>query len=482
MAGIGFELKKLFREDGKKSNIGGYLISTVVTAGPTVICILLILFSKYYLELQGELYKNIEIFTSAIVYDYALSLVLTGGVTLLLSRYVSDCFYKDDFKLVIPSLFGGIIIVQAITIIISIFYYNYSPLDSIIKILAIVILMELNVIWLQCIYITGVKDYFGILYAFLIGVLGVFVTVVLLNMFANISPVISVMIGISVGFFIMIVWLLYKLIRYYGLEDFTSRDIFHFITSIDKNYKLILIGTFYFIGIFIHNVVFWFSDEGTIIGETYHIAEFYDVPIFYAMLTIIASSVLFVVKVETSFYGKFKEFYGLVRKHGSIVEIENSKETMIHTLFTELRFIMVAQFIITFLSITIGISLLPRIGASMLMVDIFTIVALAAYCQINMFNIMLIMLYFDDMNGATLVSIVFVVGVALFTWISLKFGESFYGYGFFTGATIALLVAFIRLVYYLKNIDYYVFLRQPIYARKNKGIFVKLYNLLYRAK
>ena len=47
MAGVGFELKKMFKNETKGTNIRGYLVSSLVTSGPTVICISLILFSNW---------------------------------------------------------------------------------------------------------------------------------------------------------------------------------------------------------------------------------------------------------------------------------------------------------------------------------------------------------------------------------------------------------------------------------------------------
>ena len=49
MAGIGFELKKLFKNKGIIQNAKAYSYSTIITIGPSAICIMLVLGMQYIL-------------------------------------------------------------------------------------------------------------------------------------------------------------------------------------------------------------------------------------------------------------------------------------------------------------------------------------------------------------------------------------------------------------------------------------------------
>lgn len=479
MAGVGFELKKMFKNETKGTNIRGYLVSSLVTAGPTVICISLILFMKYFLQLQGEIYTNIELFISTMVYCYTFSLIVTGGVSFLVVRYISDCFYNGKISRILPSFFGVLIITIGIVNLAVIPFLYKAPLPLNIKIITYIIFVELCIIWTFSSYITGIKDYMGILLGFLLSAFVIFIGMISFRGVGILSPVMKAFIWISIGFLFTIIFFLYKMIKYYGAKEFDVKYVFHFITIIDEKKRLIFIGVFYYLGIFIHNIIFWFSQEGNIIAGTYRMAAFYDVPIFYAMLSVIPATVMFVVKMETSFYDKYRRFFALIKNDGSIAEISNSKKEMIATLYNELRYIMMAQIIITFISMFLGVVFLPRIGASLLTVDIFMIVTLAAYCQSILFIIMVILLYFDEIKGATMISVLFFVLVTVLTFITLLMGTDYYGYGFFAATVITLLFAFKRLNYYINRIDYYIFSKQPVYKKDKNGIFTKIYNRIW---
>lgn len=475
MAGVGFELKKMFKNETKGTNIRGYLVASLVTAGPTVICISLILFMKYFLKVQGEGYTNIELFISTMVYCYTFSLIVTGGLSFLVARYISDCFYEGKISRILPSFFGVLIITMVIVNLAIIPFLSQAPLPIDIKIVTYIIFVELCVIWTFSSYITGIKDYMGILLGFLVSTVVIFIGMISFSNTTMVSPIMKAFIFISLGFLFTIIFFLYKIIKYYGAKEFNAKYIFHFLKIIDEKKRLIFIGAFYYLGIFIHNIFFWFSKEGNLIAGTYRVAAFYDVPIFYAMLSVVPTTVMFVVKMETSFYDKYIKFFSLVKNDGSIAEINNSKKEMIATLYNELRYIMMAQIIITFISMLLGVVFLPRIGASLLTVDIFMIVILAAYCQSIMFTIMVVLLYFDEIKGVTMISTLFFVLVTVFTLISLMLGSDYYGYGLFVASVITLIFAFKRLNYYINRIDYYIFSKQPVYKNKKIGIFSKLY-------
>ncbi len=57
MAGIGFELKKLFKEHSLFYDIRAYFISSLVSIGPTCLCIVLITTMQYFMKVMGESYK-----------------------------------------------------------------------------------------------------------------------------------------------------------------------------------------------------------------------------------------------------------------------------------------------------------------------------------------------------------------------------------------------------------------------------------------
>ena len=136
MAGIGFELKKLYSEKGILRGIRAFLYSFIVTAGPMMLCILLITFMQYLLEEMGENYLRREVFVAVIQYAFVFSLLISGGTAMYLSRFFADMMYIKRFDEILHGLDFALITSLTIgTIEVLIFLY-FSSLDFITALLA----------------------------------------------------------------------------------------------------------------------------------------------------------------------------------------------------------------------------------------------------------------------------------------------------------------------------------------------------------
>lgn len=202
------------------------------------------------------------------------------------------------------------------------------------------------------------------------------------------------------------------------------------------------------------------------------ISPFYDLPVFYAYLTVVPTLVTFVVSVETSFYDKFRGYYDKILNGGTLQEISRAKWDMQRTLMQEVSFMMEVQLLFTVVSLALGIKLLPMLGFSITQLYTFNILVLGYFVFIMSFIIMLIMLYFDDRRGVLVVSSLFVVLNAGFTYWSMN--AEYHGLGIFMAAFVTLLCALARLIMYVRNIDYYTFCAQPITVQKKLSFWRRI--------
>lgn len=263
MAGIGFELKKLFKERSLFYDIKAYFISSLVSIGPVFLCILLITVMQYSMKAMGESYKSVEYFVTIIVYCFSFSLIITGGFSLLTSRYVSDCMYEDNREKIVPSLFGILSIVLTIDFIVSNLFYINSNINNYVKILSIIILGELSIIWIQVVYISALKDYGGaIVKSFLMGIFNIGIIYFVLSYLIKYSIFYSALLSITFGFFIMIMLFIKKIIEEYGQSTFNYKKCFEVITSFSKYPDIFITGFLYYVGMYIHNFIFWISQGG----------------------------------------------------------------------------------------------------------------------------------------------------------------------------------------------------------------------------
>lgn len=480
MAGVGFELKRLFRNKGFLANLKGYFISTIVTVGPTILCILLLIAMNEVLVVLGESYNNRQLFLATIVYCFAFSLIITGGLAMLMARYVSDCLFEKNIDRINPSLLGVSLIALSLAFITGVPFLLNSNIDAVLKIITYLIYAELVVVWLQGVYLSAVKHYLKIAGIFFTGVLTIALTTFILVELVGIGPLMSVLLSICIGFGVMVILFFITLYKTFGLGKNSLSNCFDFLKSGDKYWELLVLGLFYYLGIYGHNFVFWLSKESVVVENTYRFSPMYDLPVFYAFLTIIPAMVIFVVKVETSFYGKFREFYYMVRGNGSINDIKRTKEEMIKTLLAELRHMIEVQAFISFVAIMLGLRILPIVGFTTLSVDIFSILVLASLAYIIMYLLIIILLYFDDRKGAMFIALVFFLTSVAFSFISVKLGQSYYGFGFFFSSLLSMIIAFIRLNFYLKNIEYNTFGLQPIFIKEKAGVLSKAYKLIMK--
>ncbi|MBC8061242.1 MAG: exopolysaccharide Pel transporter PelG [Clostridiaceae bacterium] len=478
MAGIGFELRGLFKERGLFYNFKAYFVSSVVTSGPTLLCIILIIGMQVLLKNMGESFINIQYFISIMIYCFAFSLIITGGFVLLAARYISDCIYRKTLGKIFPSFFGVTVIVLIIDFVLANIFYLTSGINDFVKIYSIILLGEISIIWIESIYITTIKDYLSIFISFFIGIAVMFSVFLGLVYWIHIDNFFSALLSLVIGFLVMAILFAIKIYKVYGGTRFSVTDCFEIITSIDEHPELLVTGVLYYLGMYVHNFVFWFSDKGMVIKDTFRIAPFYDVALFYAFLSIIPITVIFVVKVETSFYPRYKEYYSLTQSNGSVKDIEIARSEMITTLLIELRYLIEVQLFISFTFIAFGRKLLPMVGLSQLSTDIFSILILGSLCYIIMYFLLIILLYFDNKKNAMHIAITFFSLNLIFTLISLFLGESFYGYGFFAAAIISMVFAYFKLSYFLEEIDYYTFASQPIFIKNKEGRFGKLYKYM----
>ncbi|MHB9940097.1 hypothetical protein CF065_00275 [Clostridium sporogenes] len=476
MAGIGFELKKLFKEHSLFYDIRAYFISSLVSIGPTCLCIVLITTMQYFMKVMGESYKSVEYFVTIIVYCFSFSLIITGGFSLLISRYVSDCIYKDNKEKIVPSLFGILSIVLVIDFTISNLFYINSNISSCVKIISIILLGELSVVWIQSVYISVLKDYVAILKSFLIGIGNIIIIYFVLSYFIKFSIFYSALFSITFGFFVMIMLFIKKIIDEFGQNSFNYKECFEVITSFNKYPYIFITGFLYYIGMYIHNFVFWLSPKGITVENTFRVAPFYDIALFYAFLSLMPITVLFQVKTETAFYPKYKKYYMVSQEKGNIEDINLARSEMISTLYSELNYLIEMQFIIGLVFMVFGKKFLPQIGLAGLPTDIFSILVLGSMSFSIMYIIVVILLYFDSMVNAMKISIVFCVLNFLLTLLTLFLGEYFYGFGFFVAALSSFIYSYRKLDSFLKEIDYYTFASQPMFIKKVDGFFVRLYH------
>jgi uncharacterized membrane protein len=476
LAGIGFELKKLFNKKGLLASVRAYFYSIFVTIGPTIISVIVITFLQLLLKRSGvERYER-EILQATIMYSFIFSVIIVSGYCMMLSRYLADRLYVNRKEDILPALYGSLSIIMIISAIVGTIFYYRSPLDIVYKLFAYLLFVELVIQMVLSVYISAVKNFKKIAYSFIYGtVLGI-ITGYLLIKYALVSEILSVLIGFDICIFVVILFLVHEIKSYFREK---STLYFNFMKYFRKFYLVFFTNMFYTLGLYGHNFVFWaLSEKNHIIKDTYIYAPSYDIPAFYAFMSIMPTMVMFVVKVETAFYEKYRNYFYLINNGACYEDIQVAKKDMNKVIFKELIYIMEIQLFFSIGAIIIGMKHLSRLGFTSSMIDLYSILVLGFYCVIMMFVVMTLLLYFDNKKSACMIAGYFMITSFLYTYITIFLGESFYGLGFFISGLSAVIISIIKLVNYLKNIEYYVFCIQVSWKEEKDDLLTKFVNRL----
>lgn len=455
MAGIGFELKKIFEENTISSKVKGFSYATLISVGPMIVSVLMLIMISGMLKSLNIDIANRELITASIMYAYIFSMISVSGFVLVISRYVSDKLYMGEVKDVLSSIVGvvGINLLIGGTVA-MVFYYN-SPLDQSFKVLSYLFFLELSVIYILIAYISALKDYMRIVMSFAIGAL---IAVLASIFFVGIGTVITsaVLGGMVFGFLFTIVFMLIAIKNFFRT---LSPNVFSFLHYMYKMPYLFLINLCYTFGLFAHNFIFWrFSDISREIMDTYMVSTNYDDATFFAVLTIIPATVLFVVRVETTFYKKYRKFCRNLEGGGTLKNIESAKREMISVLRKELINIIQVQFVLTLLLVVFGVLiLLPVLGKDRQTIELFVLLAIGYFMTYMTFIMITILLYFDNQEDSFKIATIFLLTNSSLTYISVLLGETYYGLGLPISALISFMIGNYYLNKTLENIDYRLF-------------------------
>ncbi|MEE1047539.1 MAG: exopolysaccharide Pel transporter PelG [Clostridia bacterium] len=472
MAGIGFELKRLFHKKGVLNTTKAYGYATVICAGPMLLGVILLLGIMALCTFFNTAKANRELLICMITYTLLASVTVTSFFSMVVTRYVADMLFEEKNQAVLPCFWGSTVIMMAVGSVLYGIFLLFSGATLIQGLLCFVLFGELIIVWNAMSFLSAIKDYKGIFISFLTSV-AVSILLGSLLLWLKFPVVEALLFAVSVGYGVMLVWDVILLHRYF---PHTSLGAFTFLKWIDAFLPLALSGLFMNIGMFSHLVIMWFSDIKVHVHGLFYGAPWHDVPALLAFMTALMTTVNFVVSVEVNFYPKYRNHYSLYNDKGTIKDILQSEQEMLDTLKTEIFYTSLKQLLFTAACIALGgylLDLLP-LGFNEIMRGYFRTlcVAYGLYAIGNM--LMLILLYFTDYKGACVTTAIFAISTIVFTLVSLLFSNVYYGFGFLIAAMIFVIVTALRLDYFTKKLPYYILSVQPLVAEDRSGFFARL--------
>lgn len=473
MAGIGFELKKLFRRKGLFAWLRAYGYAGIICTGPMLLGIALQLGILLLCSWAGAERTQQDLLVCMVTYTLLSSLTVTSFFSMPVTRYLADMLYEEREDAILPSFWGSSVLMLLIGCTLYGIFLLFSGATLLQGLLCLWLFAEMILNWNGMSYLTAIKDYRGILCSFLAAIALSFGLGYLLVFILGAPVLEGMLFSITMGYGLMMVWDVVLLYRYFPQSDDSP---WTFLRWVDRFLPLAFTGLCTNLGLFSHLVLYWSGPIGVQVKGLFYGAPYYDVPALIAFLSILITSINFVVSVEVNFYPKYRDYYSLFNDGGVVGDIVTAEEEMLAVLNRELRFTALKQLFCTAGVISLAgtlLNLLP-LGFNDLMHGYFRTlcVGYGLYAVGN--TVLLILLYFTDYLGAVLAAAVFAASTTAFTLLSLLFNTAFYGFGFLAGAALFYLVALFRLDAFTANLSYRVLGQQPIVAETKEHLFTRL--------
>lgn len=457
MAGIGIKLNKFFEKSSVTSYIVGSGYSIISTIAPMLVVIGVILIMQAILGYSDATYGNKQLFQATVLYVFIFSLLGSSLLNAVLSKYVSDVIFKEQYDNIMAAFYLGLalnLILDCIMYIPFTIHEHFVGKVGIIYILtSIACFLSLSLVFYTMLYLSLCKDYSRVSLFYIIGmVIAVLFSLLLVKVF-HVEVTYAMLLSLTIGFFI-IASLGYALLRQYFTKNSGNyKEVFLYIC---KFWRLILANFFYTLGLYIHNFVFWTTSLKNVVVNSFVYAESYDFATCIAMFTNISASVIFVALVEMRFNARYKQYSEAIIG-GRLLDISKTKSRMFRMLADQIMSMVRIQFIISTVVFLVCMFILQRLGYSGVVIQLYPCLAAGYFIMYIMYSTFLFLYYFNDITGSLITSFLFVLFTLLFSIISSKLDIIWYGAGLVIGAFIAWTYGYFRLKWLEKNIEYHIF-------------------------
>ncbi len=466
----------MIKDDSSYSTrVHAWFHTAIVSAGPWIISIITINLILAFSKRWNLAFIERELLISAIIYSTLFSQILTAPFQMVVTRYIADRIYKEEYEYIKPSFLGVSALISIMSLAVGIWFYRNSELPIEFLYLCVALTVVLSCLWILIVYQSTLKNFKLVTMS---NFIGTFVTFSLILFLANnplsfneFSSATNLLLAYLGG---IVFFTLFLLIAFLSEMKEDNGKIFHFIRYFHSEPSLWPIGLLYAIAIWIDNILMWFSPISIQLFGLYRYAPYYDVATFYSYLTILPSTMLFMVLIETDFYVKCREFFLAVLRNGPYSELKTFGDRMWQSLQRNILQTFEIQLFITIIIIVLSKSLFPLLNVPEGSRQIFVIYALGAFCNSFILIFMQVLLYIGERNRTLFLVAVFLVTNIVFTLLTLVLGESYYGFGFFLSAFVTMLVGLYLTYDGYKRVIQHTYMTQPVYTKTKNRPFERL--------
>lgn len=459
MAGIGFELRKIYGRKTLVSGIWGSIYATMAAIGPSVLAAVLILALKFMMDRADIAELESRFFISSFTYVFMISILVSAFFSTVLSRYISDCVFRQTEHEVCASVFGTLAVGTAaagmimLLLCIGLYYDSGVPLSflALYYCLGVLVTDTYNIMT----YVSALKQYKEVTFSYFAGFFLAAAVYLVCTRVLHRHVVLAAYLALACGYFLVLFLLVFWCVRAFGKP---GPRYFAFLKYFARYPKLAVSGFCYMLGFYIATLFYWgFSDmrEQVSIFKT---APNYDLAMFMAIAVNMSALVIFVVKAETAFFDKYVAYLSALNE-GSYERIEKERENMNNVIHYQLFFVYEVQLIITVVLICLANIFFPYLNIGAQVLNMFMILSMGLYTVFSMYFTVIFLYYFEDHTGACIGPCVFLMVTAVSAVIACIFGKPLYALPLLAGGLCGWIASFWRLRYRLAHLNAFLMCR-----------------------
>ncbi len=458
MAGIGFQLTRLMQKRTFAGGLQAYGYAALIGSGPWVLSMVTLAVLGTVLARAGRA-GDLDVFFVAVTHIFAFSLIATGPLQLILSRYAADAVFARKPELVFPSLLAGLALVLGLGAAGGLtFFIGFVPAPPLFQFAAAGVLMVVSAIWVGAVYLTAVRDYSAVLRCFALGYGVSFLAAWALSRGWGIG---GTMAGFLLGQLVLLLAIVRVIFAEFGRAAAPS---FAFLAYFKQHRALAGCGLAYNLGIWIDKPLhWWFSPHSHRVAGALWASPLYDQAVFLSFLSVAPGMAVFLLTLETTFAGRYTEFFRLVVEKGTLGEIKRTKLEMAAALRAGLVQLLKFQGATTLALVFAAAPLLEALGLGAVQTLVFQVTLIGVFLLVLFLALLTVLFYLNRITDALICCTAFAVVNLAVTVAGLMLDERWYGLGFTAAAATAIVIATGFVNRAMHRLEYETFTSQPLY-------------------
>jgi polysaccharide biosynthesis protein PelG len=440
MAGIGFQLRRLARQDTISSIVASAGHAAMIAAGPWLFTI----FALASITITTDRIAGLDAlatFRALVIYAFAISLVFSAPLTMVMTRMVGDALWLKQPErvraLLVVSL-GVVLLPAAVGLALVISVFRLPLADSLVL---SAMTMVVSGIWIAISFCGAVRDYRGVTISFLSGLLVALVGCIGVAVLGGRS--IALAIAFTAGLTVILYGLVSRVFATFPHAVLDPSAVVRSIGAGVRHYWTLCLGAFVgTAGIWIDKVTFWFSGVGERVENGLLHAPLYDSTMFIASLVLVPALGSFVVKLETGFFDRYQQYFSIISSHGTLNQIEAARVRLARYTMDSLTLIAVSLVAVAAIVMLTAPIMIDALALQFRQIAVLRYGALGTVFQFIFIASSAMLLFFDRRRLYLVIQLVYCGLNFGFAWLSLHLGEDYYGIGFFLAALVAAAIAF----------------------------------------